>query len=176
MGSPKALLHIGGRTALEAVVSAFAEAGLSPVIVVANGEVLSFAESLPDVVVVAGDPKAPMVDSYARGMEAAMDDAVAVVAQPVDAPFTSAAMVAALLAGDVRVPRVLCHEGRPGHPVLLPTSMFTDIAEGPEGGVRALLASRDVELVEWPDSRILADLDTPADFGRWRSVIDGALH
>lgn len=176
MGTPKAMLHLAGRTMLEGLIAVYLESKLSPVVVVAQGEVLRSAMELETVEVVAGDPSAPMVDSYARGIDAVMDRASAAVMQPVDAPFTTPAMIAALLAGDLRVPRVLCHEGRPGHPVLVPTSIFDELEERPQGGLRAVLANRDVELVEWADARVLADLDTPADVRRWRTALEDALH
>ena len=43
-------------------------------------------------------------------------------------------------------------------------------------GLRTILASHEVELVEWPDARILADVDTPEDLARWKSLAGEELH
>jgi CTP:molybdopterin cytidylyltransferase MocA len=177
-GSPKALIHVGGRPAIEGLIAAFAEARLSPVIAVAaaGGEVQDILRGRSDVAFVAGEPRSEMIESLARGIAATPDHAPAAVVQPVDAPFTTAAMIAALLSGNPGTARVLCHEGRAGHPVLVPRSLFAEIVERPRGGLRALLADVDVEVVEWSDRRVLADIDTPEDLALWRDVIDARIH
>jgi CTP:molybdopterin cytidylyltransferase MocA len=177
MGEPKALMHLGGKRVIDALLEAYRAAKLAPVVVVASGAVLEALRDA-DVVLIAGDPELPMIDSIARGLDALVQAAPKVpcaVIQPVDAPFTSPEMLAALVGGDDRTARVLCHEGRPGHPILLPRGLFSSVAERPPGGLRALIGQHDVEIVEWPDDRVLADLDTPEDLARWRRVAGDAL-
>lgn len=176
MGRPKALIHLGGRSMLEALVEAYAAAKLEPVIVVASGAVLEAARTIDGVRAVEGDPAAAMIDSVARGLAALPEGAQGAVIQPVDAPFTEAEMIAALLAGGTQRTRVLCHGGRPGHPVYVPRSLFAEIAEQPEGGLREVLEVHEVELVEWSDPRVLADLDTPSDLAAWAGEGSTALH
>lgn len=168
MGEPKALLHLGGRPILDGLLEVYRASRLDPVIVVASGPVLVAAAERPGIVLVPGDPEAPMIDSVARGVAMIPARHSAVVVQPADAPFTVEEMIAALKMGDVSRSRALCHQGRPGHPVLVSRSAFPAIMERPAGGLRAILSQLEIELVEWPDPRILADLDTPDDVARWR--------
>jgi molybdenum cofactor cytidylyltransferase len=176
MGTPKALLHFDGRPLLEHLTETYRLSRLEPVVVVASGVTYELARSLPGIEVVAGDSERPMISSVAIGLAAIRDRASAVIVQPVDAPFTSAEMLAALIAGNGRVTRILCHAGRPGHPVLVPEGLFSDIAEEPEGGLATVLSRYDVELVEWPDDAVLADIDTPEDAARWRQRHARDLH
>ena len=176
MGEPKALLHIGGRPALVQLVDVFRAAQLEPLVIVASGPTAVLAESLEGIEIVVGDPEQTMVDSLARAIELLRGRCGGAVVQPVDAPFTTPEMIAELLIGDGGTSRVLCHDGRPGHPVYVPGGLFGEIMERPEGGLRFILADSDVELVEWPDDRVLADLDTPADVLAWQSESDGRLH
>lgn len=55
------------------------------------------------------------------------------------------------------------HRGRPGHPVLFPTSLLTQIEPTGDEGLRPLLElHRDrVELIPVEESGVLVDLDTP---------------
>jgi CTP:molybdopterin cytidylyltransferase MocA len=158
MGRDKAMLSIEGEPALARLVRIFAEAGLDPIVVV--GE----AADLAGATVVAGEPDGEMIDSLARGIAALPIEVEAAVVQPVDAPFTTVEAIRALCHAPVRA-RVLAFEGSPGHPVLVPRSLFPRIAARPAGGLRSLLSG--AELVPW-DRSVLADLDTPRDLVRWR--------
>lgn len=163
MGSDKALLLFEGRPILERLLEAYEAARLRPLIVVASAAVEQAFHGRPGLRLVPSDPSGPMIDSVARGLEAIGDAATAAIIQPVDAPYTSPEMIALLTQGARHAARVLCHRGVPGHPVLLPRARFADVAERPDGGLRAVLAETEVELVEWATPEILADLDTPAD-------------
>jgi CTP:molybdopterin cytidylyltransferase MocA len=176
MGTPKALIHLGGRTLLDRLVETFLRAHVSPLVVVASGVTLELARSLEGIELVEGDSELPMIDSVARGLKRVENRAHWALVQPVDAPFTSVEMIAALRGGGGLLARALCHLGRPGHPILLPRSLYPEILERPEGGIRAILGRYDVELVEWPDAAPLADLDTPEDLEQWQSAHGGTLH
>lgn len=125
-----------------------------------------FSERLDPVVVVGidvpGAPNGEMIDSLIRGIRA-VEGVDAAIVQPVDAPFTTATHLDLLLERCDR-PRVLSCDGAPGHPVLLPSALFSRIIARPEGGLRTLLG--DAEPVE-ADRSILADLDTMEDLVRW---------
>lgn len=58
--------------------------------------------------------------------------------------------------------------GQPGHPVLLSSRAFPEIArfQGDEGAGRLLKERDDVIFDEWPDSRIHFDVDRPEDLDR----------
>ena len=170
MGRSKALIHLQGRAIVDVLADTYRAAGLDRLVVVASGEVLSHLLERDDLELVRGDPAQPMIDSVARALEV-LESADALVVQPVDAPFTTVPMLEALTDGREDLCRVLCHQGRAGHPVLVPRASFSRIAERPRGGLRAVLAEHEVELVEWPDARILADLDTPEDLARWTDLV-----
>lgn len=173
LGQAKGLVLVAGVPAIERLIEAYRAARVSPIVVVTTGPALrlvqGLAEGAADLVAVASDPDGPMVDSVARGLAMIPGDREGAIVQPVDAPFTTPEMIAALGPGER--PRVLCHQAVPGHPIMLPTSYFLRVMERPEGGLRALLAEADVELVEWPDARVLADLDTPEDLARWGAAL-----
>lgn len=168
LGQPKGLIPVGDQPLLAVLVEQFRRARLAPIVVVATGETLTLAQTLEGVVAVASDPEAEMVDSVARGLAHVPGDRDGAVVQPVDAPFTTAEMIVRLGSGER--PRILCHRAVPGHPVMLPARFFPRVAARPEGGLRGLLAESEVELVEWTDARVLADLDTPADLEAWGLV------
>ena len=176
MGTPKALIHLGGRTLLDRLVETFVRANVSPLVVVASGVTLELARGLAGVELVEGDPELPMIDSVARGLERLASRPASCIIQPVDAPFTSEEMLVALRAGNGLVARALCHQGQPGHPISLPRSLYSEVLERPAGGLRAVLSRYDVELVEWPDRTPLADLDTPEDLEQWQVSREGSLH
>jgi molybdenum cofactor cytidylyltransferase len=159
MGSSKARLILDGEPWVARLVRVFREAELHPIVVVGAPELAA----LTDARVVAGDP-AEMIGSLAHGIEALPDSTDAVVVQPVDAPFTSVEAIRALTADPSRL-SVLSHGGEPGHPVLVPRSLFTAVRARPQGGLRTLLAQ--AVQVEW-DRSVLADLDTPEDLVRWK--------
>jgi CTP:molybdopterin cytidylyltransferase MocA len=157
MGRDKARLSIEGEPAIERLVRIFAEAGLDPIVVVGG-------DRIAGATVVPGEPDGEMIDSLARGIEALPLKVQAAVVQPVDAPFTSADAIRALVAKPNRA-RVLSFGGTPGHPVLVPQALFAEIRKRPDGGLRSLLAQ--AEQVPW-DRTALADLDTPEDLVRWK--------
>ncbi len=108
-----------------------------------------------------------MIESLALALAQVADACLGAVIQPVDAPFTSAAMIDRLLSGAEHQPRVLAFKGRPGHPVWVPPALFPEIAAIPQGGLRALIGpkgARPAESIAWPSDEILADLDTPEDY------------
>lgn len=176
MRAQKALLPIGGKPAIESLIDAYRAARLRPIIVVAHPSLLSRCAAFSDVTALKGNPDAEMIDSVAQAILALSDDVSACVIQPVDAPFTTPEMIALLKQGDPNVSRVLCHGGRAGHPILVVKRLFPEILERPRGGLRAVLAQAEVDTVEWPDPRVLADLDTQEDLLRWESAFRERLH
>lgn len=174
MGQPKALLHLAGPRIIDRLIATYTEALLGQLLVVASGEThhALVADAHPNVELIEGDPDAPMIDSLARALEAMGPGIKAVITQPIDAPFTTLEMLTALAAGGESAPRILCHQGKPGHPVLLPRRLFDEIEARPEGGLRALLAEQDVQLVEWDDDTPLADIDTEEDLRQWQTRAD----
>jgi molybdenum cofactor cytidylyltransferase len=168
MGRQKALIEIEGEMILARLAHVLGEADLDPLIVVASGETMDAAlMELSGVVLIEGDPDAPMIDSIARGIDRVGPLPKGAVIQPVDAPFTTKAMIDTLLSGDLGTPRLLASEGTAGHPVFLPRALFDAVRARPEGGLRAVLDANRATFVPWADKRVLADIDTPEDLARW---------
>jgi CTP:molybdopterin cytidylyltransferase MocA len=68
--------------------------------------------------------------------------------------------------------RAATRDGRPGHPVLFPADLLSDLAQlSGDEGARAVLrreAGR-VHLLPLADDRAAVDLDTPDDWAAWRA-------
>jgi CTP:molybdopterin cytidylyltransferase MocA len=165
MGTPKWDLRLpshGGERLIDILAEVFRAAALQPLVVVGRG--LELAGVLP----IEGDPELPMIDSLARAIERLPPSIEGAVIQPVDAPYTTPALVAHLTAGSVpERARVPYCAGEPGHPVLIARRLFAEIEARPEGGLRAILSAGTIDRLEVDDERILADLDTPEDIREW---------
>lgn len=175
MGEPKALLDAGGASFLRRAVEALAGGGCARVVAVVGADaeaVAAEARAAGAEVVENRDPEAEQVDSLRAGLRALGPDGDAAVVCPVDVPDAGAALVARLVdafrvtGAPVVVPAA---DGRHGHPVLFARAVFGALLEEalPEGARTVVHRHRDA-LVEVPVPRLLPDLDTPADYRRWR--------
>lgn len=177
MGEPKALLPAGDGTFLARAVRALAEGGCAPVIVVLAPEgeapdVAAEAARLEVEVAVSADPEAEQVDSLRAGVRALPEEAEAAVVLPVDVPDATGELVGRLVAGFRRTgaPVVVpAAEGRHGHPVLFARTALAELLEGPlPEGARSVVHRHEDDLLEIPVGRLPPDLDTPAEYRRWR--------
>jgi molybdenum cofactor cytidylyltransferase len=182
MGRPKLILPVGGVPLIARVIAALKGGGAGRVIVIAGPADMPGALALIEAakgqgaeVLVSPRPTADMRASIELGLEylAQGPAPAAVLLTPGDSPGLDAAAVARVIRqaaehpGRIIVPR---HDGRRGHPVLLPWSLASEIPGLPPGvGVNALLAAHPEAIVAFDadDPGILADLDTPADYRRW---------
>ncbi|HKT84870.1 MAG TPA: nucleotidyltransferase family protein [Novosphingobium sp.] len=106
--------------------------------------------------------------SLKAGIAAAQgaDGAFVFLADMPRVPHDEAARLAGLIGGNyAALPR---YEGRGGHPVLLSSRAFPDIAalDGDEGAGRLLRSREDVVFDECADPAIHLDVDRPEDLGR----------
>jgi molybdenum cofactor cytidylyltransferase len=175
MGSPKALLEIGGRRAVEVVVSALREGGVARVVVVLGchaAEIRAVAKLDDATVIDHAAWEEGRTSSLQAGLREIPAAATGVLVAPVDMPYFRGTTVAALLrafegvAEDVRAV-VPVHEGRRGHPVLLARALFRRVnLLGPDAPLRYLV--REAKSIEVPvdDPGVLIDLDTPEDATR----------
>ena len=88
-----------------------------------------------------------------------------------DIDVTDLNLLCALFAQDRLTPlRATDGDGKPGHPVIIPRRLFSEIA-GLRGdnGARALLDQEKVNLCPLPGLRATTDLDTAGDWSAWRS-------
>jgi CTP:molybdopterin cytidylyltransferase MocA len=175
----KPLVEIEGRTFLERAVGAFAEVGISDVLVVTGhrGE---------EVAAAAGTAGARSVPNplYEEGMYTSVRAGVAALPAstrrffvlPVDCALVRPETVgliarASRTAGaDVLYPE---HNGHRGHPPLMAAALKQEILGGePPGGLRGLLESHAPRAasVAVPDPGVLFDADTPNDLQRARDL------
>lgn len=172
MGRPKALVEIGGRTALERVVEACRKGGCSPVFVVVGSD----AEAVGAAARAAG---AEVVENgaWARGRSTSVKAALphlpagvpGVVVFPVDHPLVEYGVVLDLLdsAGGHSTATVLLpkFQGRRGHPVYFSAEVFPEIAAlGDDEPLRTVVhrAREVLELVVTGDA-VLRNIDRPED-------------
>jgi CTP:molybdopterin cytidylyltransferase MocA len=168
MGAPKALVELDGTPAVVRVARTCATVGIEPLVVLGHG-----ARRIAPVLEAAGvrwvfneDWAAGMFTSVACGVAELDGDAGAFFVHPVDCVLVRPETVARLARDDAAGHEVLvpAHEGRPGHPPLLPAALRDAVLRGsPRGGLRELLAAwtggrRNVEV---DDPHVLDDMDDP---------------
>jgi molybdenum cofactor cytidylyltransferase len=179
-GVAKALLRLrSGMTALEAVVTCAAAAGVSRCVVVVgpphDGVTTAEAERLGVAVTHNPEPQLGMASSVALGFEhllARWPDVAVGLLWPVDhaavRPETVRVALGACAASAAVVPT---YQGRGGHPACFGRSLWPALAacvDAPEGARSVLRQlARDtpgrVLHIEVDDAGVLADIDTPED-------------
>ena len=184
MGEHKLLLPWGEGTVIEAVLAAWRASGVNRTVVVAradDGELIDVCHRAGAEVVEADPPPADMKASVWCGLShlrAALRDEMPDVwlLAPADMPTLDPAVIDRLLAacrdraGEILVP---LHDGRQGHPVLLPWSIAGEIPTlGAGEGINTLLARHELHPVECPYTVRPADLDTPDDYRRLKDRYD----
>ncbi len=192
MGRPKLTLPwtLDGRAAtiIERVVAALARGGVRRVFVVARGDDAELAavvaRTSARLVVPEVDPP-DMRASVSAGLRPAQGSETAPgpwLVVPGDHPLFGSDTVRRLIecwGTTVAIPvqhpmpsvYVPVHGGERGHPVLFAPELASRVDEIPDGDglnwlVRSGLAARREVAVD--DPGVLADLDTPADYERWR--------
>lgn len=178
MGQPKLSLPLGDRTLFEHLVSAWTASGVERVVAVIHPIDKKLAElarnSGADVVVPERAPE-EMKISVRLGLEwieanchPAETDAWLLA--PADMPrLDSVAIDAVLSAYTPAEPRIIVpkHKGRRGHPVLFPWKLAAEVGRlGANEGVNALLNRHGVVELDYAESSVLDDVDTPEDYER----------
>ena len=182
MGRAKLLLPLGDATVIEGVVTALRLGGAERVIVVAppadapEGPAIAVASARAGAEVLSPETRpAEMRLSVELGLEALGNGPVPqlVILCPGDAPGITPDLVASLLELAARRRDCIvipCHEGRRGHPIVLPWEVAVEVRTlPPDVGVNALVARHGDRVIELPvpDPGLIADLDTPEDLERW---------
>ncbi|MCO5967187.1 nucleotidyltransferase family protein [Actinoallomurus soli] len=169
LGTPKALVEIGGERLVDRGVRMLHEAGCTPIVVVTGAAAIDVAGA---VVVHNPDWRTGMASSLRLGLSALADDCPAVVIALVDQPRVTAEAVRRLRAAydaGARV-AVATYAGLPRNPVLIAHEHFGEAAAGASGdaGARAFLRARPDLVVAVPCEDVAAadDIDTPEDLRR----------
>jgi nitroreductase/CTP:molybdopterin cytidylyltransferase MocA len=166
MGQDKALLDIGGVTAIERIVTTCHAAGVDEILVVRRTD----AEALPDhldALVVTTGGEGEMGDSLRLAYLKVPRDAEAVLVFPVDHALvevdTVLALRAKLLRDDCSIALPL-YRDKPGHPIVMTRSVFAEIDQ--DGKLLREIVRRDkdrVAVVPTANHWVSADLDRPED-------------
>ncbi len=183
MGRPKLALPIRGVPLIARVVEALRAGGLDRVLVVAPPSKIEGAEAVAAaatgsgaIVLVLSDQPPDMRASVEYGLDflSLSIPPTAVAITPGDVPGIDPEVVSRLLDEHRAEPdRIILpvHGDRGGHPVLLPWVQAETIRSLPPGvGLNTLLKLEEGRVLRLPfDSpAILADVDTPEDYERYR--------
>ena len=174
LGRPKQLLDWQGEPLVRRAALSALEAGLDPVCVVvgASGDAVAAALHGLCVAVVRcenwQDGQSASLKAGLAGAQRLRPDLGGVAFLLSDQPFVSPGLIRALLDHQAETlaqavaPRV---GQRRANPVLFDHGQFGALMalEGDAGG-RQILAGLDVALLDWPDARILKDIDTLEDY------------
>jgi CTP:molybdopterin cytidylyltransferase MocA len=174
LGTPKALLEVGGRRLVDRGIALLRDGGAAPVLVVCGAVTVD----APGVVVVHNpDWRSGMASSLAAGLAAVPDGCgaavIALADQPLVGPAAVERLVSAYAAGAQIA--VATYQGKQRNPVLLARGHWPGVlaaAHGDEGARPYLRAHPDlVTPVECADTGSPDDLDTPADLARLRGLL-----
>jgi molybdenum cofactor cytidylyltransferase len=187
MGRPKLSLLLGGKAVLVRVIESLRQAGVERVLTVVGPvvpELVPLARDAGSEVLLLEEQTKGMRGSVERGLEwiertwqaSALDSWLLVLA---DQPVLNPEVVRHLVRewpGQTASILIPTFQGRRGHPTLLSWRHAIGIrALDPAFRLNAYIRSQWAETREVPvdDPDILNDLDTPADYERWRQRCEG---
>lgn len=176
-GGDKLLEPVEGEAQLARLARAALATGAHVIVTLGDGQggrkaVLRPAERLR--IVTLPDAAEGMAASLRRGADLAQG-AAGLMVVPGDMPELNTHDLQILIAhfsSDPKRPcRATAEDGTPGHPVILPQRLFSEIMrlQG-DAGARSLLDGEEVRRVALPGQRATTDLDTPEDWARWRAL------
>jgi molybdenum cofactor cytidylyltransferase len=182
MGRPKALLDLGGRTALDRVLDTCALAALAkPVVVLgSDADAIAAGSEVGRAAVVRNEGwSRGMTSSLRAGLAALPKFAEGFFVWPVDVPLVPAATVRELglrfwILRQRRVdPIVLPKASRRGHPVLFDKRYAAELAALPDEEPPRSVVDRNAAAVEEIEAgdECVRDLDTPADYEAARKAL-----
>lgn len=174
MGQPKLLLPVGDKPILQCTLEAFYNNVTRTVVVIrrADTRLASFLQHQNVDVVRLSDDTPDMKQTVLRGIDFIRDayapaDSDVWLLAPADLPLLETTAVATLLTHYRRNQEqvlIASHQGKTGHPVLLPWSWASRPSELlSHQGIRDLWHANDVVQVECGASVIRPDVDTPED-------------
>jgi CTP:molybdopterin cytidylyltransferase MocA len=176
LGTPKAVVELGGRRLVDRGTDLLREGGTAPVLVVTGAAPVS----VPGVTVVPNpDWRTGMGSSLAAGLGALPGDCAAAVIALVDQPLIGPEVVRRLLAAYRAGAElaVAAYGGRARNPVLLARGHWAGVLAAAEGdaGARPYLRAHPglVTLVECADIGRPDDVDTPEDLARVGALLAG---
>ncbi|MCB9879488.1 MAG: NTP transferase domain-containing protein [Planctomycetes bacterium] len=180
MGQDKALLDLGGKSAIARIVATCCAAGIGKVLIVRRNDAAPLPELSGDgveVTLVKASGKGEMADSLRMAFLELPRDAEAVMVFPVDHALVEAdtllALRATLLRDDCDIALPLYRQ-QPGHPVAMTRAVFAEIDRG--GVTMRDVVRRDAERVRAVTTSnpwVRCDLDRPEDLRSARAALTG---
>ena len=175
MGSPKALLKIGGKTFVRHIVDVLGAAGIVDIVIVLGAEAGQIKDSLDwfdGKIVVNKDWKKGQLTSLVAGL-GSIDrrDLHGVLICPVDHPLFAPQVIRGMCEAAETSPHKIIipvFKERRGHPVIFPASLIEVLKRAsPEIGARQVVRDHPDEVLEFvtEDEGVVRNIDTPEDYG-----------
>ena len=173
MGQPKLLLPWNGEPLICHAARTALDAGLAPVVVITGAGASEIQAALKDVavkIVFNQDWENGQSTSVRVGLNALPPQVQAVLFLLGDQPYVTVVLIQKLVKTySVTRPAILAPfvgEKR-SNPVLFDRSTF-DVLSRLQGdaGARSIFAQYPPQAMQWPDERLLLDIDTPQDYQR----------
>lgn len=177
MGRPKALLTIGNKSFLQHIIDTVESVGIKDVVIVLGFEWQTIRETLPSFkgkIIVNKAWEQGQLSSIIAGLHKInQKECDGVLICPVDHPMSSASLIKSLIAGlnDSKKKIIIpTHNGRRGHPIIIPKNLFDELRNAPlHIGMRAVVHAHKDEICEVPteEKNVLINIDTPEDYQRY---------
>ena len=175
MGRAKALLTVGDRTFVRAILDSLRDGGITDAVVVARPDDAAIAEEVAAAgfgrLAINARAEAGQLTSLLAGLAAVDAPGVAgVLVTLVDVPLARADTIRTLCAraavSSAAVVRA-AYRGRHGHPVVFKRELFAALRNAdPAVGAKAVVRTASVEEVDTDDPGVAEDIDTPDDYRR----------
>ncbi len=177
MGSPKALLKIQEKTFLQHIIGILSNQYVKDIHVVLGAhaqEIKPSVTGLPVSVIINEQWQNGQLSSLITGLDAIDENNVdGVLVWPVDHPLVSGVLVEQLIntfmndSGKLIIPKF---EGKRGHPVIFPKSLFNELRAAPlDKGARSVVYRYEETVYELETSEIeiLINIDTPEAYEKF---------
>jgi molybdenum cofactor cytidylyltransferase len=171
VGAAKLRLTVDGESFLRLCVRALLGGGADIVACVVSPEHAEWAsDEVPDAHIVVNSAYSEEMLSSVRVGVRALSQCQGAVILPVDHPLVTERTVAALLSAGRRENDVVIkptHGGKPGHPILVPWTLYpTILASKSDDNLRSIISSSGlpVRSLEVGDAGILRNINTPEEF------------
>ncbi len=174
MGTPKALLRVGGKTFIRHIIDVLNSSEVEKIVVVLGANAEENRKELAGLdVTVSNNPNytAGQLSSVLKGIETVEPFSPdGILLQPVDNPMVNTEVINALVAkfSDVSCFIALpTFKGKRGHPVLFSANLFGELKNAPPDiGARSVVWSHAAEIVEveTKDEGVICNIDTREDY------------
>lgn len=178
MGRCKQLLPLGGVTVIDHCLRALLDGGVERIIAViadSGNAVADVLRRYPATIAVNPAANADMTSSVVAGRKKLAPDSTGAIVFLSDQPLVLPATITTLKTAHAETPDALlipCHDGRRGHPLLVPRDLLDELENGQT--LRDLTLRNQGRIRELPvvDPGILLDMDTPEEYQRMCAAID----